>query len=615
MNSVNYHPLLASVEKPARYIGQEWNMVQKDPASVQARFCMCFADIYDVAMAHLGSRIIYGLANQRSDTYCERAFSPWMDMEEQLRTHDLPLYSLETATPLCDFDIVGITLQYEMSYTNILNMLDLGHIPMYAADRGEEDPFVICGGPCACNPEPIAPFVDAFILGDGEETIPEMLDCLIAWKKSNQPREAFLERLSQCEGFYVPKYYAPHYLENGLFSHMDVSAPAPEKIRRRIVQDLDAAYYPTDVIVPFQQSVHDRMMLEIFRGCTRGCRFCQAGFLYRPIRERSVETLLRQARELMQNTGYEELSLTSLSSGDYPHLNELIGRLLEESEKERVSIALPSLRVDSFDKKYAEKLQKVRKTGLTFAPEAGTQRLRDVINKGVTEEDLLRAVGDAFHSGWNAVKLYFMIGLPTETDEDLDGIVDLAQKVRNAYFAVPKEQRAKGLRITIGTSTFVPKPFTPFQWEPQNSMDEVIRKQQYLKEQFKGIRGVDFNYHAPRVSRLEAVFSRGDRRLSDVLVAAWKKGCKFDAWDESFQYDHWMEAFEECGVDPDFYIARQRNLEEAFPFDHMDMRVKKEYLWQEYQKAMSENVTRDCRDGCCGCFESDDRQEYCGKTI
>ena len=611
MKKVDFRPLLAKVEKPARYIGQELNMVKKNPSAVDVRFCMCFPDVYEVAMAHLGSRIIYGVANAREDTYCERAFAPWLDMEREMREHDVPLYSLETASPLDAFDIIGFTLQYEMSYTNILNMLDLARIPIWASERKKEDPFVICGGPCACNPEPIAPFVDVFILGDGEETIPEMLDCMAKWKKSGEPREVYLRMLSEIEGFYVPRYYTPQYDENGCMASMEKEDHAPERIKRRIVTNLDAAYYPTDVIVPFLASVHDRMMLEIFRGCTRGCRFCQAGFLYRPIRERSVDTLMKQARELIQNTGYEEISLTSLSSGDYPHLNELIGQLLEESEKHRVSVSLPSLRVDSFDKKYAEKLQTVRKTGLTFAPEAGTQRLRDVINKGVTEEDLLQAVGDAFHSGWNAVKLYFMIGLPTETDEDLDGIVDLAKKVGDAYYQVPKEKRQKGLRITIGTSTFVPKPFTPFQWEPQNSMEEIIRKQRYLREKFKGVRGVTFHYHTPKVSVLEAIFARGDRRLADVLYCAWQKGCKFDAWDESFDFDKWMEAFAECGLDPAFYGTRRRGFDEIFPYEHIDMRVQKAYLQREYEHAIAGDVTGDCRDGCKGCFYPEDRVQYC----
>ena len=608
---MDFRPLLAKVEKPARYIGQELNMVTKDPEAVDVRFCMCFPDVYEVGMAHLGSRIIYGVANARLDTYCERAFAPWMDMEREMRRCNLPLYSLETASPVHEFDIVGFTLQYEMSYSNILNMLDLAEIPIWANQRTQQDPFVICGGPCACNPEPIAPFVDAFIIGDGEETIPEMLACMAKWKKSGEPREAYLRMLGEIEGFYIPQDYTPRYDESGCVQEIQKKEYAPANIKRRIVSDLDAAYYPTDVIVPFLASVHDRMMLEIFRGCTRGCRFCQAGFLYRPVRERSVETLMRQARELIRNTGYEEMSLTSLSSGDYPHLNELIGQLLEESEKHRVSVALPSLRVDSFDKAYAEKLQTVRKTGLTFAPEAGTQRLRDVINKGVTEEDLLQTVRDAFYAGWNAVKLYFMIGLPTETDEDLDGIVDLAKKVGAVYDQVPREIRQKGLRITISASTFVPKPFTPFQWEPQNEMDEMIRKQHYLKEKLKGVRGVTFHYHTPKVSVLEAVFARGDRRLADVLYCAWQKGCTFDAWDESFDFVKWMEAFEECGLNPDFYSTRRRGLDETFPFEHIDMRVKKAYLQNEYECAIAEETTADCRKGCKGCFYPEDRALYC----
>ena len=472
-------------------------------------------------------------------------------------------------------------------------------------------PFICCGGPCACNPEPLAPFADFFMIGDGEEVLCEVADTYKKWKQSGAPRDAFLRAVAQLEGVYVPKFYEPQYNSDGTFSSMKVEEGFPRRISRRIVKDFDNAFSMESMIVPYMSIVHDRIMLELFRGCTRGCRFCQAGFIYRPVRERKKERLVELAKKLVDSTGYEEISLSSLSSGDHSCLGELICTLLEEFRQEKVSLSLPSLRIDSFVKDYAEEIQSVRKSGLTFAPEAGTQRLRDVINKGVTEEDLIRSVTDAFQSGWSGIKLYFMIGLPTETDEDLDGIADLAAKVRSAYFSVPKEQRAKGLRITVSASSFVPKPCTPFQYCPQNTIEELERKQRYLRDKLRQVKGVEFNYHSPNLSSLEAPFARGDRKMADVLEAAWRKGCRFDSWNDCFRYDLWLEAFEECGVDRAFYAYRQRDPSEKWPWSHIDMHVREEYLLSEYNKATAARCTRDCRKGCNGCFDGESYANYC----
>jgi len=604
--------LLRLVERPARYAGGELGAVIKDAAKVDVRFCMCFPDVYEVGMSHLGSKILYALINAREDAWCERAFAPWVDMDEAMRSHRVPLFSLESRTPLSAFDIVGFTLQYEMSYTNILNMLELSGIPLRAENRAEGMPIVACGGPCACNPEPLAPFVDLFMIGDGEEVMNEVLDCYAACKREGKGREHFLREAAQIDGVYVPRFYHPVYNEDGTFDHMEVEPGFPKKIRRRIVKDLENTFNLTQMVVPYMGIVHDRIMLELFRGCTRGCRFCQAGFLYRPVRERSVDKLKQLARALVDNTGYEEMSLSSLSSGDYPCLSELIEELVNMFKNEKVALSLPSLRIDSFAKKYADELSVGKKTSLTFAPEAGTQRLRDVINKGVTEEDLIRSVTDAFASGYNAVKLYFMIGLPTETNEDLDGIADLAAKVRAAYFSVPKEKRARGLRITVSASSFVPKPCAPFQYVPQCTVEEFREKQRYLREKLKEVKGVEFNYHDPELSSLEAAFARGDRKLADVLERAFRKGCRFDSWSDCFDYGRWLSAFEEAGVDLGFYAYRQRPLDEKWPWGHIDTRVREEYLQNEYKKALCAARTKDCRQGCNGCFDRESYANYCG---
>ncbi|MGI6237223.1 MAG: TIGR03960 family B12-binding radical SAM protein [Candidatus Excrementavichristensenella sp.] len=597
MNLEKLDGLLMQVSKPVRYMGGEFGAVMKDPEAVAVRYAFLFPDVYEVGMSHLGMKILYHIINKREDAWCERVFSPWVDMEEVMRREGIPLFSLESRTPVKDFDFLGITLQYEMSYTNILSALDLAGLPLRSADR-KSGPFVVCGGPCACNPEPLAPFVDLFVAGDGEEVTGQYIDLYKAWKEEGAVREEFLRRAARLPGVYVPALYEA--TESGTVLPKAGSG-APERVRKALVSDLDKAMYPDTLVVPYGDIVHNRIMLEIFRGCTRGCRFCQAGMLYRPVRERSVGRLMDVADKLVHATGYDEISLMSLSSGDYSRLPELAGDMVRRFAGKRVKISLPSLRIDSVVKDTLQETRKVRRTALTLAPEAGTQRLRDVINKGVTEEDLMRAVTDAFESGWSAVKLYFMIGLPTETDEDVDAIADLARKVRACYFAQPREKRAPGLRITVSASVFVPKPFTPFQWAPQLDRDAVIARQRRLKDQLSGIKGVDFKYHEPDLSFIEAAFARGDRRLGEVLERAWKLGCRFDGWSEHFRYDLWLQAFREAGVDPARYANRARGEEEPLPWDHMDMGVTKEFLLREWEKACRGLTTADCRAGCAGC--------------
>lgn len=592
---------LDRVEKPARYVGGELNSTEKTDAEV--RFALCFPDVYEIGMSHLGSRILYNVLNSREDTICERAYAPWPDMEKEMRENGVPMYSLENFRPLKEFHIVGFSILYEMCYTNILTMLELGGIPFRAKDRGEDMPLVVCGGPCACNPEPIAPFIDLFMIGDGEELISELVDVYKECKAKGSSKRDTLLAMSRLQGVYVPGFYEPKYDKNGAFMTMDRLEPeAPSTVERRVVKDLDTAQYLGKPIVPYLSIVHDRVAIELFRGCTRGCRFCQAGFIYRPVRERKRETLMKQADDMLSCTGYDEVSLFSLSSGDYSEIHQLVPEIINKYRDKRVSISLPSLRIDAFLKEDMEQMQSVRKAGLTFAPEAGTQRLRDVINKGVTEEDLLRNMKDAFESGWTGVKLYFMLGLPTETDEDLLGIADLARKVSSIYYSLPKEKRGKGLRITVSVSSFVPKPYTPFQWAPQNTKEEIIRKQRLIKDALKGLRGVEYAYHAPDISVLEAVMARGDRRIADVIEKAYYKGARFDSWDEHFKLDVWDESFAELGIDPACYSSRERELDEALPWDHVDILVTKDYLKREYNNALNETCTRDCRKGCNGCF-------------
>lgn len=597
-----FEKCLKRVQKPARYIGNEFNSVHKENFDDLVSFAFAFPDVYEVGMSHLGMKILYHMLNDREDTVCERVFAPWVDMEDELRQNQIPLLSLESHIPISKFNIVGFTLQYEMSYSNIINMLDLAGIPFKSKERDESCPFICAGGPCAYNGEPIADIIDFFILGEGEEVNNEIIDVYKEWKSSGKDRETFLEMVAEIEGIYVPSFYDVEYSSDGTINSVKPNRKGiPEKIRKRIIKNPDDSYVLDKMIVPFMDIVHDRIMLEVFRGCIRGCRFCQAGYLYRPVREHSVDVLVDAAQKLIDSTGYEEMSLSSLSTSDYTCLQELIDRLLDITVDKRINLSLPSLRVDNFSMELMEKVQKVKKSGLTFAPEAGTQRLRDVINKNVLEEDLLRTSKIAFDGGYNRIKLYFMIGLPTETYEDIEGIADLAEKVIDTFYSIPKEiRKGRSVNITVSTSSFVPKPFTPFQWEPQNRMEELIEKQKYLKNRIKS-KSISYNWHQSEVSFLEAVFAKGDRRLGDVLISAQNNGCRFDGWDEHFKYDKWLEAFEECGVNPEFYAYRKIEHDEVLPWDHIDIGVSRKFLEKEHEKAYMEQTTPSCREKCAGC--------------
>ena len=598
----DFDALLKNVEKPARYTGSEMNAQVKPIESAEVSFAFCFPDTYEVAMSHLGMKILYGILNDLPYAVCERVCMPWVDMLAELKAKNLPLCSLESRTPLHRFDIVGFTLQYEMSYTNILEMLHLGGIPVKSAERSETDPIVVAGGPCAFNPEPLHQFVDAFMIGDGEEVIVQLTDIVNDCRKNGISRRECLKRLAGLRGVYVPCFYQDEYNADGtLRSIRPTEEGVPERVLKCIITDFENAYVPTHPPVPYVQVVFDRIMLEIMRGCTRGCRFCQAGMLYRPVRERSVDKLVEVAKKSVENTGYEEISLSSLSSSDYSCISELASRLSDELKDKRVSLSLPSLRVDKFVQDTLTHTQKVKKSSLTFAPEAGTQRLRDVINKNVTEEDLSNTLTNAFSNGWNAVKLYFMTGLPTETDEDLLGIAEMARLAARAYYSVPKQERVKGLRITCSASVFVPKPFTPFQWCAQDRPETVQRKQQLVRTEFRQLKSAAFHYHDSGVSQMEACFAVGDRRLSDVLYRAWELGCLLDGWTEQFHYDLWKQAFEDCGLEIDFYAHRERGLDEVLPWDHIDAGISKSFLRREYEKAIRAETTRDCREGCNGC--------------
>ena len=592
--------ILMAVQKPTRYTGGELNSCIKNPQNVKVRFGFCFPDVYEIAMSHLGLKILYHVLNKRDDTYCERVFAPWVDMEEQMKKEDMKLFSLESGDEITNFDIIGFTLQYELSYSNVVNMLKLSGIPIWASERTKEHPFVCAGGPCAYNGEPVADFIDFFMMGEGEEMINEIVDVYIDWKESGGTRKEYLERIAEIEGIYVPSFYDVSYDEDGTVKEVLKNNPhAKDVIRKRIIKDFDKAEAPESIIVPYGEIVHDRVMLEVFRGCIRGCRFCQAGYIYRPVRERAPETLTCMADRLLRSSGYDEISLSSLSTSDYTGLKELTDNLLEITEEKKIGLSLPSLRIDNFSLELMNKVQKVRKSGITFAPEAGTQRLRDVINKNITEDNILKSTAMLFRGGWTNLKLYFMIGLPTETPADLAGIADLSEKVLSEYFNIPKEERAKNININVSTSSFVPKPFTAFQWCRQDTREEIIEKQNYLKENIKSKR-IRYMWHDNKTSYLEGVFARGDRRLSKVIARAVENGCKFDGWDEQFKFDQWMKSFEECGIDPDFYL-RERAIDEKLPWDHIDVGVTKAFLKREFERSKTEQTTANCREKCAGC--------------
>lgn len=592
--------LLPHVQKPARYTGGELNSVVKDASKVKLRYAFCFPDSYEIGMSHLGMKILYSLVNERDDAWCERVFAPWVDMEEEMRKNHVPLFALESGDALDKFDLIGFTLQYELSYSNVLNMLDLGNIPLRSKDRTSLTPIVVGGGPCACNPEPLADFFDIFLPGEGEEVTNELIDLLIEHKEKGSTKLEFLREAAKIEGVYVPAFYDVAYHEDGTIASVTAKETAPARVKKRIISDLDSVYYPDKFVVPFVDIVHDRAVTEVFRGCIRGCRFCQAGFIYRPIREKKSETVNRQAKCLCETTGYDEVSLCSLSTSDYSQVEKLIPDMLSWAVPEKINVSLPSLRVDNFSEELMEELKKVRKSGLTFAPEAGTQRLRDAINKNVTEEEVLHTSAQAFRGGWTAVKLYFMMGLPTETLDDIAGIAELAQKVVNEFYKNPDKPKGKGVTVSVSVASFVPKPFTPFQWEPQDTMEQLVEKQKYLLENVHTHK-IQVSWHQSQTSFLEGVFARGDRKLCDVIESAWRKGCKFDGWDEFFLFDKWTEAFNECGVDPSFYSNRRRDFNEILPWDHLDYGIRKEFLIAENKRAHESVTTPNCRQKCSAC--------------
>ncbi|MCI8509735.1 MAG: TIGR03960 family B12-binding radical SAM protein [Lachnospiraceae bacterium] len=597
--------ILMKIEKPARYIGNEVNMIKKNPEDMDIRFCMCFPDVYEIGMSHLGIQIIYDVINKREDAYCERVYSPWPDLDRIMREKQIPLFSLETQTPVKEFDFLGITLQYEMCYTNILQILELSGIPIWAKDRTLEDPIVFGGGPCSYNPEPIADFFDVFYIGEGETRFDDVFELYKQLKKQGAAREELLYQIAKIPGMYVPSMYKVDYKEDGTIASFEpVREDVPETITKEIVLDFDKAPYPSKPLVPYIKATQDRVTLEIMRGCIRGCRFCQAGMIYRPTRQKNVETLQKYAREMIRSTGHEEISLSSLSSSDYECLKELIYFLIDEIGNNDVNVSLPSLRIDAFSLDVMKKVQDIKKSSLTFAPEAGTQRLRDVINKGLTEEVILNGAMQAFKGGWNKVKFYFMLGLPTETNEDAEGIPKLCETVAEAYYSIPKEERNGKVSITASSSFFVPKPFTPFQWAPMLDGETYIERAHHVKDTFRqqlNFKSMKYTYHESYVSVLEGVFARGDRKLSSVIYDAYKSGCIFDSWTEFFDNDRWMAAFEKNGISIPFYTTRERPLDEILPWDFIDIGVTKRFLASEWEKARQGIVTPNCREQCSGC--------------
>lgn len=591
---------LLKVQKPAKYVGGELNAVVKNKEDVDVRFAFCFPDTYEVGMSHLGMKILYSQFNSIPYIWCERVFAPWIDMEEVMVQHNIPLYALESGDPISDFDFIGFTLQYELSFTNVLNMLKLGNVPIYSKDRKGLKNIVVAGGPCACNPEPIADFIDIFFIGEGEEIDLEVMELFRKCREENTTREEFLIRASQIKGCYVPSLYDVSYNEDGTVKEVTPLHNAPKKIQKRLIMNMDESYYPENFVVPNTEIVHDRAMQEIFRGCIRGCRFCQAGFLYRPVREKSPEVINKQCHDLCNNTGYDEVSLSSLSSSDYTKIVPLLTELNKWSKDEQVSISLPSLRVDGFTDDIMSKIKTVRKSGLTFAPEAGSQRLRDAINKNVKEDELLNTCRTAFSGGWTRVKLYFMIGLPTETMDDVNAIPALGKTVVDEYYKTENRPKGKAVSVTVSASSFVPKPFTPFQWEPQDTIDTIHEKQKSILDHIES-KKINFNYHDADTSFLEGVFARGDRKLCNVMAKACEKGFHFDGWNDCFELQKWLDLFEECNIDPSFYANRRRAFDEVLPWDHIDYGIKKEFLIDECKKAYCSTTTPNCRQECSKC--------------
>lgn len=594
-------PLLLKVQKPIRYVGGEFNSVVKDKKNIRTRMALCFPDNYEIGMSHLGLKILYSLINAREDCWAERVYAPWPDMEALMRENHIPLYGLESLDPLKEFDFLGFSLQYELSYTNILNMLDLAGIDPLAENRTNDDPVIFAGGPCAMNAEPLCDFFDCFQLGEGEEIMLEMIDLYQKHRASGKwDKKAFLKDAAQIPGMYVPSLYDVTYHEDGTIAAITPKDGAPATITKRIVKDFDKVFYPDTFIVPYTEVVHDRAVLEVMRGCIRGCRFCQAGFIYRPIRAKKPDTLCSQGKALCESTGYEEMSLASLSTSDHPQVEEMLDKIIDYTQEEHINLSLPSLRVDNFSKELLEKVSKVRKSGLTFAPEAGTQRLRDVINKGVTEEEIMRTSRIAFEGGYTSVKLYFMLGLPFETMDDVLGITALGQRVVDLYYSLPTKPKGKAVNVSISVSTFVPKPFTPFQWAAQDTYDEIVEKQHALTHSVT-TRKISLAWHEVRTSVLEGVIARGDRRLGKAIYNAWKMGCKFDSWEEFFDFDKWVKAIADAGLTMEFYASRQRTPDEIFPWDHIDIGVSKAFLRREYEKASRAEVTPNCKEHCAGC--------------